>query len=83
MKKVYLFLSGESDCGTLEVRKMSELGAKMYARQLTAGGDRWCKYCERPEGLSKDNYTSYVRDYGAEIAMVADEISAARDGKLK
>ena len=67
MKKVYLFLSGESDCGTLEVRKMSEFGAKRYARQLTCGGDRWCKFCERPEGLSKDNYTAYVRDYGAEI----------------
>ena len=64
MTKTYLFLSGEGDCGTLEVRKMSELGAKMYARQLSAGGDRWCKYCERPEGLDKANYTSYVRDYG-------------------
>ena len=67
MKKTYLFLSGEGDCGTLEVRRFTELGAKMYARQLSAGGDRWCKFCERPEVLSKDNYTAYVRDYGERI----------------
>ena len=68
MQKTYLFLSGEGDCGTLEVRKMSEAGAKMYARQLSVGGDRWCRYCERPAELDKVNYTTYVLDYGAEIA---------------
>ena len=67
MKKVYLFLSGEGDCGTLEVRKMSELGARRYARQLSAGGDRWCKFCEAPEGLSKQDYASYLNDYGERI----------------
>ena len=68
MTKTYLFLAGDGCRVTLKVRKMSEAGAKMYARQLSAGGDRWCRYCERPAELDKVNYTTYVLDYGAEIA---------------